>query len=92
MTTVIVTTPEQLRELIAEAVADALAQMARTAEPAPALVDVAGMARILQTSRPSVYRLIEQGAPHMRLLESYRFEPAAVLAWLKGPKPTKAGK
>lgn len=72
----------QLRELVADAVTDALADHA-PAEPAPVLVDRAGLARALSVSLSSVDRLLREGCPMIRIGDAPRFCVADVVAWLQ---------
>lgn len=49
----------------------------------PMLVSGAELGRLLGCSRTQVHRLRLEGAPAVRLGDVYKFEPAAVLAWLR---------
>ena len=72
----------ELRQLVTNAVADALCDQ-QPAQPAPELVDRRGLARALFVSLSSVDRLAREGCPCVRVCDSPRFEVAAVIDWLK---------
>lgn len=81
-TMVVTLTAQQLRALVAEAVADAMAEL-DLGEPAPELVDRRGLAQALSVSLSSVDRLIREGAPLVRVGDAPRFRVADVVAWLQ---------
>jgi len=70
----------QLRAVIRSEVAHELG--AREESP-PALIDQKQLARHLGLSERSVYELRQRGCPTVLVLDSPRFELAAVLAWLR---------
>ena len=71
--------PDQLKALVAEAVAEALAAH----DGKPALLDRAALARALTCSPGHVDNLRKQGLPTTWLGDAPRFDLAAVLAWLQ---------
>ncbi|MBK8994614.1 MAG: hypothetical protein IPM35_02535 [Myxococcales bacterium] len=81
-TMVVQLTLEDLAELVRGAVADVLADHG-PAQPAPALVDRAGLARALSVSLSSVDRLLREGCPRVRIGDAPRFDVADVIAWLR---------
>lgn len=70
-----------LRELIADAVADALQQA--PSDERPELVGGPELARLLGVSRATVHRLRCKGMPSVRILDTFRFRVADCLAWLQ---------
>lgn len=90
MSDVVVLSPEQLRALVRDAVADLLEQH-DGASAGPALLDRAGLARALGVSPPTVDRMRAEGAPELRVGDSPRFELAAVLGWLRERGTRKTG-
>jgi hypothetical protein len=74
-----------LRELIADAVADAMADalsdLKRNREPD--LLSGKEMAAKIGVSRTKLYVLRNEGCPSVKVGDTYKFEPAAVLRWLK---------
>ncbi|MBK8996089.1 MAG: helix-turn-helix domain-containing protein [Myxococcales bacterium] len=81
-TMVVQMTVEALRELVREVQAEVLADHG-PAQPAPALLDRAGLARALSVSVSSVDRMIREGCPHVRIGDAPRFSVADVVAWLR---------
>jgi excisionase family DNA binding protein len=79
----VVMSAAELRELITEAVAAALVDHAASRQPDPETVSGSEMAQRLGVSRTSMHRLRLEGCPALRLGDSYRFRPSAVLAWLE---------
>lgn len=77
---------DELRELVTNAVSDALERLDAPRE-APALIDKATLARALDCSTRTVDRLIADGLPLVRLGEAPRFRLDAVLAWLDARQP-----
>jgi phage terminase Nu1 subunit (DNA packaging protein) len=51
---------------------------------APRLVDRHGIAELLSVSASQVDALRKKGMPTVMVGQNVRFEPAAVVAWLKG--------
>lgn len=88
---VLTLTPEDLGALITAAVAAAYAGTA-TAKATAALVDRREAARVLGVSPATVGRLMSEGAPHVFVGQSPRFDVAAFRAWLeaRGRQGTKA--
>lgn len=82
-------TTEDLRALVNDAVADALAERAN--DNGPALLDQAQLAKAIGVSTRTIFELRKQGLPTVWVCESPRFELAAVLDWLKSrPAPKGA--
>lgn len=79
---IVVTSPAELRDLVTEAVAEALADLAPAAAP-PALLDRAGLARACTVSVATVDRWAAAGCPVVRIGVAPRFELASVLEWLR---------
>jgi hypothetical protein len=75
-------TTEQLHELIRGAVADALDEHHPTQDE-PLTVSGAEMAMRLGVSRSMVHNLRLEGCPCLRMGDHYRYEPEAVLSWLR---------
>lgn len=80
----VVVTPEELRSLISEAVADALTSS--VAVNAPHVVDRAGLAAALGCSLATVDRLRAGGLPTIFVADAPRFDVAEILAYLKGKR------
>lgn len=76
-------TATQLRELVADAVAGALASFEAGRAPEPDLVSSVEMARRLCVSRTKLHRLRLAGCPAVRVGDTYRYRPSTVLAWLE---------
>lgn len=73
----------ELRSLVAEAVADALAELAPPKDE-PLTLSGVEMARRLGISRSAMHRLrVDHGCPAVRVGDFYRYRPAAVVAWLE---------
>lgn len=88
--TLIVATPEQLTELIREAVERALADQRQ--DVAPVLIDRNGVARALGISPSTVDRLRRDGLPCVLIGDSPRFLAAECVSWLlenRRPQPTE---
>jgi len=81
----IVTTPEQLQQIVSDAVAKAIAN---TKPTTPTLLDMAGLGRALGLSAPSVRKLIRAGAPFLSCGDLKRFDLAAVCSWLASRRNT----
>jgi hypothetical protein len=77
---VVTLTLGELTELVREAALQAVADLA---EPAPALLDRAALARELRVSTGMVDRLRHEGLPVIWLGASPRFELAACVEWLR---------
>ena len=72
---------ELIADTVAEAIADALDDLKRNREP-----DLLGgkeMAAKLGVSRTKLHVLRTEGCPSVKVGDVYKFEPAAVMAWLK---------
>ena len=54
------------------------------------LLSATELAAWLRISKPSLLRLVRAGMPHMMVGEMYRFERAAVVAWLEQRKNERA--
>lgn len=80
---VVTLTTDALRELVAGAVADALEAHDAAKQPAPDLVCVKEMARRLDVSRTTMHRLRLEGCPAVAIGDTFKYEPPAVLAWLR---------
>jgi hypothetical protein len=75
-------TSDDLRALVAEAVAEALAD--RPPEAAtPALLTQRQLAKTLNVSERSVYSFRSEGMPHLMIGESPRFALVECLAWFR---------
>jgi len=77
---VVTLTVAELTDLVRQVALEAAAE---TAEPPPALLDRAGLARALGVGTTTVDRLRRDGCPVVWLGDSPRFELAACLAWLR---------
>ncbi len=80
---------EQLSALIARAVKDGLAAN----QGQPLLVDKQTLARQLGISADHIDHLRKRGLPWVPVGQAVRFEPLAVLAWLRndGPRAQQEG-
>lgn len=85
-------TVERLVSALADEFADRIAQQVlsrlnQLGGPAPVLLDRAGLCRFLRISPGALDRLRRRpGFPELRVGEAPRFEPQAVLTWLKHPQ------
>jgi excisionase family DNA binding protein len=79
----VVLTPDELREHVREAVADALAEFHAEEAPRPELLTVEQLCHALQISRATLHRLREEGLPELRLGDSLRFRMPDVLTWIE---------
>ncbi len=77
---IVVLEADELRVIVGEALAEALAS--HEPAPAPALLDRSGLARALGCSVSTVARLAKEGCPRVMLADAPRYELGAVLAWL----------
>lgn len=75
-------TAGELDQRVYDAAARAYADY-RAGEQQQDLVGPAEMARRLDISRTSLHRLRLEGCPALKLGDCFKFEPAAVLAWLR---------
>jgi hypothetical protein len=82
-------TVSELRALVSEAVATALAERSEAGPGAdsPALLTQHALADTLGTTTRTVFNLRRRGLPVVWLSESPRFELPAVLAWLRSREP-----
>lgn len=80
---VIVSTVEQLREAIREVVRDEFAEFGADRPVAPLAVDGAELCRLISVSRSTLHRLRVEGMPAIPVGDTYRYEPAACLEWLR---------
>lgn len=76
-------TAEQVAQLAYDAAAAALAEFAADRSPTPELVDGVAMARLISVSRATLHRLRVAGMPAVPVGETFRYRPAAVIAWLE---------
>jgi excisionase family DNA binding protein len=59
-------------------------------EKMPRALRASELAKILSTSKMTIYRLVEQGAiPHFRVGGLIRFDPHAIADWLRRKMPLK---
>lgn len=79
---VVVLTISQFRLLIQEAVESVLDDQ-RASPTEPALLSGSELAARLGISRASVHRLRLEGCPAIKICDSFKFEIAAVLGWLR---------
>lgn len=86
---VVVCSPERLSTLVESAVSNALAR-ARGAS-AQLLVDRQTLARRLSCSAAHIDHLRKKGLPVVWVGEALRFDPAAVLEWLRQREQKPAG-
>jgi hypothetical protein len=77
---VVVVTPEQLAELVRDAVQSALAEQSQ--DSGPILLERAGLARALGVGLSSVDRLRREGMPCVFIGDSPRFLASECLTWL----------
>jgi excisionase family DNA binding protein len=70
-----------LRQLVADVVQAAVDEVARPLPPA--LLDTEQLCHELGVSAPTVRRMRDEGMPVVRIGDVYRYELAAVLAWLR---------
>jgi len=78
-------TRAELRDLMRDAVVEALAEFELGKQPAPELLGGDQMALRLGISRTTLHRLRTEGAvPSVKVGDVYKFEPAAVMAALRG--------
>lgn len=80
----VVVTVERLTELVREQVDAALAEHARDHTPQALLVGPSEMAALIDVSRTTLHRLREDGCPCVRVGDTFKYEPEAVLSWLRG--------
>jgi len=76
-------TAEQVSQLAHDAAAAALAEFTAEQAPAPELVDGVAMAQLISVSRATLHRLRVAGMPCVPLGETFRYKPAAIIAWLE---------
>jgi hypothetical protein len=79
-----------LRPMIAEEVRAALSDFAAAEAPTPALLSVGGLCAALDISETTLSRLRRLGLPTRWLLNSPRFDLAAVLAWVEARNTERA--
>jgi hypothetical protein len=78
-------TRAQLRELVADAVVEALAEYEAGKRPAPDLLSGPQMAEKLGISRTKLHRLRVDGViPAVKLGDIFKYAPASVMAALRG--------
>lgn len=61
---------------------DAIAEMIG-ARPPKILLDPGGVCQLLGVTSPTIRKMREEGMPHVRVGESYRYDSDAVLEWLR---------
>lgn len=88
MSAVIVATPDQLAELVREAVRDALE--GAQADAVRALLDRSGIARALGVGTSTIDRLRRAGMPCLFLGDAPRFELEQCLAWLRAHRSAES--
>lgn len=86
---VIVVTPDQLRELVRDAVREALASSGAPDAPGR-LLTKSELARELSCSVATIDRMTREGAPFVTVGRTRRYDGAAVRAWLGKRAPTNA--
>jgi hypothetical protein len=79
----VLTTRAELTDLVREAVAAAIAEQSESRPVERQVVGPNEMSRMLDISRTSLHRLRSEGCPAVRLGDVYKYEPSAVLTWLK---------
>lgn len=72
---------ELIADTVAEAVADALEDLKRNREPD--LLSGKQMAEKIGVSRSKLHGLRLDGCPSVKVGDVFKFEPTAVMAWLK---------
>jgi hypothetical protein len=83
-------TRRELCELVRVAVADALAELGHDGLDEPLTVSGAEMGRRLGVSRSTMHELrTRDGCPALLVGDHYRYEPAAVMAWLRSRHSAK---
>jgi hypothetical protein len=80
---IVMLTRRQLSELMEDAVISALAEFEAGKTPGPDLLTGAQMATKLGVSRSKLHFLRIEGMPAIRVGTVYKFEPAAVLQYLR---------
>ncbi len=78
---VVTITVDELAGIVRAAVAEVLAE--HQPQTRPALLDRAGCALLLGVSLATLARLRADGLPELRVGDSPRYEPAAVLEWVR---------
>lgn len=83
---VVVLTETQLAELLERSATRGaeLALASHVAERASGLVSGGRMAQLLNVSRSTMHRMRLAGAPAIKLGDTYKYEPDAVIAWARG--------
>lgn len=72
---------ERVQDAVAPLLADLLADLLRNREPE--LLGGAQMAAKLSISRSKLHVLRTEGCPSVKVGDVFKYEPAAVMAWLK---------
>lgn len=80
---VVTMTVDALRALVDDAVATALARHDAERLPPTDLVSGQEMARRIDVSRATLHRLRHEGCPAVAIGDGFKYEPAAVVAWLR---------
>lgn len=83
---VAVLTAEQVAAIVRQQVDEALAEQVAERPPTPELVDAATMCRLIMVSRTTLHRLRVAGMPAIRVGDTYRYRPSAVVAWLESER------
>ncbi len=87
MSNLIVTTPEELKEIVSEAIAEHLAPMKLSSEPLPDTITMDTAIALLEengypTSRAKIYKLTSNNEiPHNKYGNKLVFSRKALLAW-----------
>jgi excisionase family DNA binding protein len=84
---VVVVSPDELRALVREAVAEALAPRQNTGSE---LVTKGELARSLSCSTASIDRMVREGLPGVVVGKTRRFDREAVRVWLETRTPRTA--
>ncbi len=83
---VVLLTAEQLEDLLERAAEQGALTALEAFKSAPVrgLVPASEMARLLNVSRTTLHRMrTDHGAPAVKVGDVFKFEPAAVLAWVR---------
>lgn len=81
MSPLVLVSPDDLRTMLREVVAEVIAE--REPPDAPALLDRRAMASMLGVGVDTLDKLRREGLPEIRVGDAPRFHPPDVLEWLK---------